>query len=105
MMGYKDQKGIIPRACDELFSRIKANKDPNLTYNVEVSYLEIYNEKVRDLINPNNKGNLRVREHPLLGPYVEDLTKLLVGSYDDIAGVMEAGNRVCIEFVPGFLTW
>ncbi|KAJ3050350.1 kinesin-like protein Klp8 [Rhizophlyctis rosea] len=93
MMGYKDQKGIIPRACDGLFSRIKSNKDPNLTFNVEVSYLEIYNEKVRDLINPNNKGNLRVREHPLLGPYVEDLTKLLVGSYDDIAGVMEAGNR------------
>ena len=35
--------------------------------------MEIYCERVRDLLNPNAKGNLRVREHPLLGPYVEDL--------------------------------
>uniref|UniRef100_A0A8C4UQM3 plus-end-directed kinesin ATPase n=1 Tax=Falco tinnunculus TaxID=100819 RepID=A0A8C4UQM3_FALTI len=58
-----------------------------------VSYMEIYCERVRDLLNPKNKGNLRVREHPLLGPYVEDLSKLAVTSYTDIADLMDAGNK------------
>uniref|UniRef100_A0A8C9FD31 Kinesin motor domain-containing protein n=1 Tax=Pavo cristatus TaxID=9049 RepID=A0A8C9FD31_PAVCR len=60
---------------------------------VSVSYMEIYCERVRDLLNPKNKGNLRVREHPLLGPYVEDLSKLAVTSYTDIADLMDAGNK------------
>lgn len=59
----------------------------------QVSYMEIYCERVRDLLNPKNKGNLRVREHPLLGPYVEDLSKLAVTSYTDIADLMDAGNK------------
>uniref|UniRef100_A0A4W2CT27 plus-end-directed kinesin ATPase n=1 Tax=Bos indicus x Bos taurus TaxID=30522 RepID=A0A4W2CT27_BOBOX len=59
----------------------------------QVSYMEIYCERVRDLLNPKNKGHLRVREHPLLGPYVEDLSKLAVTSYTDIADLMDAGNK------------
>lgn len=55
--------------------------------------MEIYCERVRDLLNPKNKGNLRVREHPLMGPYVEDLSKLAVTSYTDIADLMDAGNK------------
>ncbi len=71
--------------------------------------MEIYCERVRDLLNPKNKGNLRVREHPLLGPYVEDLSKLAVTSYTDIADLMDAGNKarweraklvVLIRFFP-----
>ena len=60
---------------------------------MEVSYLEIYNERVRDLLNPKTKGNLRVREHPVLGPYVEDLAKLAVTSFEQIEGLMDAGNK------------
>ena len=59
----------------------------------QVSYMEIYCERVRDLLNPNNKGNLRVREHPLLGPYVEDLSKLAVTSFEDIRDLMDEGNK------------
>lgn len=55
--------------------------------------MEIYCERVRDLLNPKNKGHLRVREHPLMGPYVEDLSKLAVTSYTDIADLMDAGNK------------
>ena len=55
--------------------------------------MEIYCERVRDLLNPNAKGNLRVREHPLLGPYVEDLSKLAVTTYQDIHDLMEEGNK------------
>ncbi|TPX66845.1 hypothetical protein SpCBS45565_g04161 [Spizellomyces sp. 'palustris'] len=93
MMGYKEQTGIIPRACNELFARIKENTDPNLSYGVEVSYMEIYNERVRDLLMPGNKGKLRVREHPSLGPYVEDLSKLVVSTFEDIVILMDEGNK------------
>lgn len=54
---------------------------------------QIYNEKVRDLLNPKNTGNLRVREHPSLGPYVEDLSKLVVSSYDEMMQLMDEGNK------------
>ena len=51
-MGTSEQRGIIPRLCDALFERIESNTDKETTYKVEVSYLEIYNEKVRDLLDP-----------------------------------------------------
>uniref|UniRef100_A0A674MMS9 plus-end-directed kinesin ATPase n=1 Tax=Takifugu rubripes TaxID=31033 RepID=A0A674MMS9_TAKRU len=96
MMGKQEegQEGIIPMLCEDLFEKIngETNKE-GLSYSVEVSYMEIYCERVRDLLNPKNKGNLRVREHPLMGPYVEDLSKLAVTSYTDIADLMDAGNK------------
>ncbi|XP_012590230.1 PREDICTED: kinesin-like protein KIF1A [Condylura cristata] len=79
--------------CEDLFSRINDTTNANMSYSVEVSYMEIYCERVRDLLNPKNKGNLRVREHPLLGPYVEDLSKLAVTSYNDIQDLMDSGNK------------
>uniref|UniRef100_W5MIA6 plus-end-directed kinesin ATPase n=1 Tax=Lepisosteus oculatus TaxID=7918 RepID=W5MIA6_LEPOC len=95
MMGKQEegQEGIIPQLCEELFEKINDNNNEEISYSVEVSYMEIYCERVRDLLNPKNKGNLRVREHPLLGPYVEDLSKLAVTSYTDIADLMDAGNK------------
>ncbi|BEI81426.1 hypothetical protein CcaverHIS002_0205860 [Cutaneotrichosporon cavernicola] len=95
MMGYGRDKGIIPLSTSELFRRVEqqASNDPNLTYTVEVSYIEIYNEKVRDLLNPKNKGNLKVREHPSLGPYVEDLSKLVVENDAQMMTLMDEGNK------------
>ncbi|KAI8075132.1 hypothetical protein BC940DRAFT_363173 [Gongronella butleri] len=93
MMGYGEDKGIIPRTCSELFNRITQSTDINLTHRVEVSYIEIYNEKVRDLLNPKNKGNLKVREHPSTGPYVEDLSRLVVRDFSDINHLMDEGNK------------
>ncbi|XP_056399012.1 kinesin-like protein KIF1B isoform X11 [Hyla sarda] len=95
MMGKQEetQAGIIPQLCEELFEKINCNNNDDVSFSVEVSYMEIYCERVRDLLNPKNKGNLRVREHPLLGPYVEDLSKLAVTSYTDIADLMDAGNK------------
>ncbi|XP_011291431.1 kinesin-like protein unc-104 isoform X4 [Musca domestica] len=95
MMGKQEehQEGIIPMICKDLFRRIAATESDDLKYSVEVSYMEIYCERVRDLLNPKNKGNLRVREHPLLGPYVEDLSKLAVTSYQDIHDLIDEGNK------------
>ena len=93
-MGYGEEAGVIPKICRNMFERIKDfQKDKNLTYTVEVSYLEIYNERVRDLLNPATKGNLKVREHPSTGPYVEDLAKLAVRSFQEIEHLMDEGNK------------
>jgi len=51
-MGTVENKGIIPRLCDTLFERIASNDDDQVCHKVEVSYMEIYNEKVRDLLDP-----------------------------------------------------
>lgn len=93
MMGYGEDKGIIPRTCYELFDRVKEKKTTTLDFQVEVSYIEIYNEKVRDLLNPQNKSNLKVREHPVLGPYVQDLSRLAVNSFEDIDRLFDEGNK------------
>ena len=94
MMGYREEPGVIPKICRDMFDRIaELQKDPHLTCTVEVSYLEIYNERVRDLLNPSTKGNLRVREHPSTGPYVEDLAKLVVQSFQEIGNLMDEGNK------------
>uniref|UniRef100_A0A671V525 plus-end-directed kinesin ATPase n=1 Tax=Sparus aurata TaxID=8175 RepID=A0A671V525_SPAAU len=95
MMGKQEegQEGIIPMVCSTDFTILHSRHyDKHLSLS-NVSYMEIYCERVRDLLNPKNKGNLRVREHPLMGPYVEDLSKLAVTSYTDIADLMDAGNK------------
>ncbi|GAW06956.1 kinesin-like protein [Lentinula edodes] len=80
MMGYGADKGIIPLTCSELFVRVDERKaaDPNINFTVEVSYIEIYNEKVRDLLNPKN---------------TEDLSKLMVNSYGEMMTLMDEGNK------------
>ncbi|KAF2875050.1 kinesin family protein-like protein [Massariosphaeria phaeospora] len=94
MMGYGQEYGVIPKICQNMFEKITAiQQDKNVSCTVEVSYLEIYNERVRDLLNPSTKGNLRVREHPSTGPYVEDLAKLVVRSFAEIENLMDEGNK------------
>jgi hypothetical protein len=93
MMGTKEEPGIIPRMCDELFEKLhELDKDEHFSYTVEVSYLEIYFERVRDLLNPKNKESLKVREHDVFGPYVEDLTKLVVTTYKEVKDLIDLGN-------------
>ncbi|CAJ0928469.1 unnamed protein product [Ranitomeya imitator] len=87
--------GLIPRICEGLFSRIAdVTRKGDASFRTEVSYLEIYNERVRDLLRRKSSKtfNLRVREHPKEGPYVEDLSKHLVQNYSDVEELMDAGN-------------
>uniref|UniRef100_A0A7S1JCJ0 Kinesin motor domain-containing protein n=1 Tax=Eutreptiella gymnastica TaxID=73025 RepID=A0A7S1JCJ0_9EUGL len=96
MMGPAEDVGIIPRFCEELFSTIVENSStaPEVSFKVELSYFEIYNEKVRCLLNPDtHKKELRVREHPITGPFVEDLTRYIVEDYDDIFKWITTGNQ------------
>ncbi|KAF5272853.1 hypothetical protein FQR65_LT00449 [Abscondita terminalis] len=94
MMGAQDNKGIIPRLCDSLFDLIAKRQNCELSYKVEVSYMEIYNEKVHDLLDPKStKQSLKVREHNVLGPYVDGLSQLAVTSFQDIDNLMAEGNK------------
>ncbi|CAD8078169.1 unnamed protein product [Paramecium primaurelia] len=96
MVGYGANKGIVPISCEEIFKRIKKNSDSHLTYEVQVSMLEIYNEKVQDLLVPVPKrptGGLKVREHKVYGVYVEGLTKYPVDSYEAIEAKMDEGSK------------
>ncbi|CAG9128085.1 unnamed protein product [Plutella xylostella] len=92
----KDNQGLIPRICRQLFSRIASGKESGASYRTEVSYLEIYNERVADLLAGGAGGAgahaLRVREHPKLGPYVQDLSRHRVDDLDQIQECMHRGN-------------
>ncbi|KAG6002075.1 hypothetical protein E4U21_003477 [Claviceps maximensis] len=99
MMGTPDQPGLIPRTCEDLFERIDAahSEDSNVAYNVRVSYFEVYNEHVRDLLVPvaaNAPPNyLKIRESPTEGPYVKDLTEVPVRNIDEILRWMKNGDQ------------
>ncbi|KAJ9660861.1 hypothetical protein H2201_006753 [Coniosporium apollinis] len=104
MMGTPDAPGLIPRTCQELFHRIENDPTPNTTYNVHVSYLEIYNEHVRDLLasRPSSSSGgppkdpaayyLKIRESPADGVYIQGLTDVAVRSYADISRLFRIGD-------------
>uniref|UniRef100_A0A669Q3P4 Kinesin-like protein KIF14 n=1 Tax=Phasianus colchicus TaxID=9054 RepID=A0A669Q3P4_PHACC len=74
MMGFDEDRGIIPRLCEDLFTRIAQMDQQQVLYHLEMSYFEVYNEKIHDLLvfkadSRQKKQPLRVREHPVLGPY------------------------------------
>lgn len=111
--------GLIPRLCYFLFQRIQreaARPKHQHRFSVEVTYIEIYNERVRDLFNPSAsvsarrdvpcpdlacltrragalQGSLRVREHPKTGVYVEDLSSLAVDSYEEMEWLITHGSK------------
>ncbi|EDO29392.1 predicted protein, partial [Nematostella vectensis] len=98
IMGQGDELGILPRFCEELFERIVIFTE--LKFTVEISYFEIYNEKIHDLLvssktkdEKSRKKQLRVREHPILGPFVQDLSTYVVTSYADIESWLALGNK------------
>ncbi|XP_043575069.1 kinesin-like protein KIF13A isoform X8 [Chiloscyllium plagiosum] len=94
MMGSVDVPGLIPRLCGALFGRVSKEESESHTFKVEVSYMEIYNEKVRDLLDPKgSRHTLKVREHKVLGPYVDGLSQLAVTCFEDIESLMSEGNK------------
>ena len=98
MMGTPERPGLIPRTCEDLFQRIEANAEtaPSISYSVRVSYFEVYNEHVRDLLVPRQDPPyyLKIRESPSEGPYVKDLTDVPVKSLQEIMRHMSLGDAV-----------
>ncbi|XP_017143153.1 kinesin-like protein Klp98A isoform X1 [Drosophila miranda] len=93
MMGTPNNPGLIPRICEELFNRMRVGQESGTGYRTHASYLEIYNERVKDLLAAQSTGHgLRVREHRSLGPYVENLSQHAVSDFDEIQECIARGN-------------
>ena len=109
MMGDATEpgRGIIPRLCEDLFKRIGSlveQQDPLTSWSakVEVSYMEVYLERVRDLLasSADSTGFLRVREHVTTGPYVQNLSSHAVTDFETIKDLMHDGNKVSPKRFP-----
>ncbi|KAF1947576.1 kinesin family protein-like protein [Clathrospora elynae] len=94
MMGTPDNPGLIPRTCEELFDRIAHEPSPNTNYHVQVSYFEVYNEHVRDLLTPRTTPPiyLKIRESQKDGVYVQGLTEAEVKTYAEIERLLKVGD-------------
>ncbi|KAF8628368.1 hypothetical protein AX15_003901 [Amanita polypyramis BW_CC] len=83
-------KGIIPRITEQIFQSI-VESDPHLEYLVKVSYMEIYLERIRDLLAPQN-DNLQVHEEKSRGVYVKNLSDYYVSSAREVYEIMRTGG-------------
>ena len=86
--------GVIPRLCKALIEEVDIlTREKGQNNVVDVSYYEIYNEKVYDLLSNTVEIACRVREHPDQGAYVEGLTRVPVKAYDDVSAVIHRGGK------------
>lgn len=86
-----DLKGIIPNTFSHIFTQI-SRASGERSFVVTVTYLEIYNEDVRDLLSSNPNAKLEVRERLDVGVYVKDLMGFTVDSIESITELMNRGN-------------
>jgi len=94
MMGERKDDGLMPRVCKGLFQRIKNLRSATRTFRVEVTYFEIYMEKIKDLFSKKNVGhNLKVRNDTDRGPYVQGIRVMGVKSYGQIKKLLDSGNK------------
>ena len=86
----EEQRGVIPRIVEQMFASILRSPG-NIEYTVRVSYMEIYMEKIRDLLVPQN-DNLPVHEEKSRGVYVKGLLEIYVSSVQEVFEVMRRGG-------------
>ena len=89
-IGDQEAKGIIPRIVEQIFHSIMSS-DGSVEFTVKVSYMEIYMEKIRDLLVPTN-DNLPVHEDKARGVYVKGLHEFYVGSVEEVYEILERGG-------------
>ncbi|XP_078725800.1 kinesin-like protein KIF17 isoform X3 [Lampetra fluviatilis] len=83
------QRGVIPRAFEHIFESIQCAENTKFLF--RASYLEIYNEEIRDLLGKDTKQRLELKEHPERGVYVRDLSMHTVHSVAECERIMQAG--------------
>ncbi|XP_077403217.1 kinesin-like protein KIF3B [Vanacampus margaritifer] len=86
-----ERRGVIPNSFDHIFTHI--SRSQNQQYLVRASYLEIYQEEIRDLLSKDQSRRLELRERPDTGVYVKDLSSFVTKSVREIENVMNVGNQ------------
>lgn len=86
-----DRRGVIPNSFEHIFTHI--SRSQNQQYLVRASYLEIYQEEIRDLLSKDQSRRLELRERPDTGVYVKDLSSFVTKSVREIEHVMNVGNQ------------
>lgn len=86
--GAVEMHGIIPRTFKEIFNCIEES-EYSRQYLVRASYLEIYNETIRDLLSKDPKNKLEIKEHKEYGIYVKGLNTFVVKDLDQITNVLK----------------
>ncbi|XP_034445867.1 kinesin-like protein KIF3B isoform X2 [Hippoglossus hippoglossus] len=86
-----EKRGVIPNSFEHIFTHI--SRSQNQQYLVRASYLEIYQEEVKDLLSKNQAHRLELRERPDTGVYVKDLSSFVTKSVREIEHVMNVGNQ------------
>jgi len=92
MTGQHDQLGIVPRAFTQIFAEI-GNESSECKYLLRASYLEIYNEDIRDLLSKDPKKKLYLHEKPATGVYVKQLSVHVVKDVDSINKLLDVGMK------------
>ncbi len=90
-IGNDEQKGIIPRIVEQIFDRI-VRSDVSIEFMVKVSYMEIYMERIRDLLVPAN-DNLPIHEDKERGVHVKGLNEFYVGTVGEVYTIIEKGGQ------------
>ena len=90
-VGYGANRGILPLACTEIFSRISSAQSDSHVFRVSCAMMEIYGRELRDLLSPKTKSELKIRNGKS-GTYVQGLKKTAVSSYAEIEKVQEVGT-------------
>ena len=86
-----DMRGVIPNSFQHIFTQI--SRTQNQKYLVRSSYLEIYQEEIRDLLCKDNNKKLELKENPDFGVYVRDLSSVVTKNATEIEHVMNIGNQ------------
>ncbi|KAK3750121.1 hypothetical protein QZH41_008778, partial [Actinostola sp. cb2023] len=87
----QELKGVIPNSFEHVFTHIARSTDQQ--YLVRASYLEIYQEEIKDLLAKDLKKRLELKERPDTGVYVKDLQSFVCKSIKEIEHVMSVGNQ------------
>eukprot|EP01061_Rhynchopus_euleeides_P013332 TRINITY_DN232_c0_g2_i5.p1 TRINITY_DN232_c0_g2~~TRINITY_DN232_c0_g2_i5.p1 ORF type:complete len:1444 (+),score=584.74 TRINITY_DN232_c0_g2_i5:69-4400(+) len=87
-----EERGIIPRMCADMFQRIEAKTNEATTFVVHVTYVELYNDQVCDLLTDKHDPDMKVREDPKTGPFVAGLTIENVTSVETVIKLIVEGN-------------
>lgn len=91
VIGNPEKEGIIPRIINDIFNHIYNMDEENLEFHIKVSYFEIYNEKIRDLLDVT-KTNMPIHEDKNRVPYVKGVTEQFVSNPDEVLAAIEEGK-------------